>query len=370
MDTLGTLNPNQLIAGKYTDPIFGTTEASFATQFLVYEYPNIYTTNHPDSIVLTIPYSQDTIPYYGNTSISQEIKIYKLTTALSGDTSYTSNYDPNSLHENELMGSKIFIPNYEDSILKITLNPSYADTFLYADAQVYYTDENFTSFFKGIYVSSSPIAEPGALLKFGINTDFLITIYYHNDENPDSLFQMSITPNAAPYKFNMFKHDYSSATFSSNINDTISVQDSVAYIQGAGGLRAKIQLPFIENINNLGKIHIYKAQLIVKTAPDNLTDESNFPSSLNLLIAGINPDHEYSLLEEYFSSYSYNSVSNNEGEFRFDIAGYLRDIIDNKRKNYGFYIYNYGGKSDFTRTVITTGKNSNPMKLVLTYTKI
>ena len=58
------------------------------------------------------------------------------------------------------------------------------------------------------------------------------------------------------------------------------------------------------------------------------------------------------------------------GEYRFDIANYIREIMNEDIQNKGLYLFPVTGSENFNRSVITSGRNSNRMKLIITYTKL
>jgi len=371
MDTISTGDPAQLIAGDLDDPIFGNSRAGFVTQFTLAEYPVIDTSIVADSIVLILPYSTDTTKYYGSLSSSQEITVYKISSDLLYDTAYSADYNPDEIHSGEILGSKIFRAFPADSFLHITLNPAYADSFLYADESVYYSEENFKAFFKGIYVKSEKIDGSGTLVKYQVNENLKINIYYHLSTNPEEVKSFMVSANS-PYcvKFNMFTHDYTNATFNTLINDTLSIQDSVSYIQGLGGLRTRVHIPYLKGLNDLGSINIYRAELVVKTAPDYLSLESTYPAITKLMLIRIDNENEYYPLLEYAGELSYVGEYYNDGEYRFDIANYVREIMNDDIQNNGLFLFPATGSENLNRSVITSGSNSNSMKLIITYTKL
>ncbi len=133
-----------------------------------------------------------------------------------------------------------------------------------------------------------------------------------------------------------------------------------------GGLRTKIKFPFIKDLKELGNIAIYRAELVINTAPSSITDEANFPVIENIFLAGCTSENKYYLLQEY----GYSGVAINENSYSFDIAGYIRDILDGNIENNGLLLFAYSGNTNFGRSVITTGNHSNRMKLYITYAKL
>ena len=89
-----------------------------------------------------------------------------------------------------------------------------------------------------------------------------------------------------------------------------------------------------------------------------------------MLLTGYDPENEYYLLPEYYSGNGYVGVAINEGSYKFDIAGYIRDILDGNLENNGLLLSAYSGSTNFGRSVITTGNHSDRMKLYITYAKL
>jgi hypothetical protein len=137
-----------------------------------------------------------------------------------------------------------------------------------------------------------------------------------------------------------------------------------------GGLRAKIVIPNLEDLKNLGDIEIYRAELVIKTAPAYLSYQSQYAPIEKMLLTGCGEDNQYYLLPEYLNLPTYNYVSIDNNEYRFEMAGYIRDILDGKAVNNGLYLFPYTGSENFGRSVITTGNHSNKMKLIITYLKL
>ena len=76
------------------------------------------------------------------------------------------------------------------------------------------------------------------------------------------------------------------------------------------------------------------------------------------------------LIPDYINQTSYTGELYNKNTYKFDIAAYIQDIINGKTQNNGLNLYPASDGSNVTRSIITTGKNSDPVKLVLTYTKL
>lgn len=377
MDTLSTSDVSDLLTGEYIDPIFGYSKASFVCQYGLNEYP-IFSqeSDHiADSAVLVLVLDTATISYYGNSQTAHSFQVYRLANDLDSDTTYYSNHDPSEFMTGDLIADTTLIVNLDSTHLRITLDPSIAAEFLDADDDVFASSENFIDFFKGVYITSDYDISGsndynGSILKFNVNSESVLNIYYHHPDGTVPLDPFKVTANSSVVRFNLFEHDYTDVSFEANIDDEESPQDSVAYLQAMGGLRVKVKIPYLENLKDLGDIAIYRAELVIKTAPSNVTFENSFPAIDNMIIAGYSPEFEYYLLSEYLTGSTYLGEDYTEGEYRFDIAAYIRNILDGDTENNGLYIFPSAGKKHFNRSVITTGNHSDRMKLYITYTKL
>ena len=372
MDTIVTSGVSGLLLGEYIDPVFGYSKASFVCQYGLAEYPVFsQESDHiADSAVLTLILDTVNLNYYGDIQAAHTIQIYRLTNNLDSDTIYYGNHDPSEFMTGDLIGETTITVNPDSAKIKIPLDQSLAVAFLDAENDVYTSSENFINFFKGVYIKSECENDDGAILKFKVNSESVLSIYFHESTTPEEALEFKVTSNtSSAVRFNMFEHDYTGVSFENNIDNEEGMQDSVAYIQAMGGLRTKINMPYIENLKDLGDIVIYRAELIIKTAPTNDTYESSYSAIEKLLLTGYSPEYEYYLLAEYISGSSYLGEDYSDSEYRFDIASYIRNILDGTTENNGFYLFSSSGNKYFNRSVITTGKHSQKMKLYITYAK-
>ncbi len=372
MDTLASDKTSTLMLGVYTDPIFGTSKSSFVCQFGLSEHP-LFTDEHIiDSAVLSIPLDTLNLKHYGNSENIQHLTVYMIGNDLVKDTTYYGNYDsPYVISSSDtIIGQKdIVSKNIPDSIISIKLTQEFANKIASLKSDVISAD-NYKKFLKGIYVKAESIGNDGAIIKLKVNSDFNIKVYAHNGAN-EYIYKTSANM-SSNIRFNIFEHDYSSQSFYSQIGNESSPQDSVAYIQSMGGLRTKIKMPFITDLKELGDIVIYRAELVVKTAPDYLSFENTYPAIDAMTLIGYSPENEYYSLREFISGGRYLGVGYNKdnGTYKFDIAGYIRDIIDGNIENNGLYLFTQFGNNKNSRAIITTGNHSNRMKLYISYAKL
>ncbi len=369
-DSVITSGVNELLLGEYKDPIFGYSKASFAIQFFNPQFINFKDTDNVDSVILKLSYNQNDNNTYGDLSKDQTIEVYKIGLDLDNSINYYGNDDPNK-YMGELVGDTVgFRPSPEDTTLHIKLNNSFGNFFLDADESNYTSGQAFKNFFKGLYIKSESPDDNGAIVKYDINDSLLVSIYFHKTGDTTKYTYQISANNISNVRFNLFEHDYTSANFAGTFDDESLPQDSVAYIQSGGGLYTRIKFPYLEDFRNSEKIIINRAELIINSAPTNISYETDFPAINKTLITGYVSETSSILIPDYITQSAYAGEIYTDGTYRYDIAAYIQNILDGTTENNGINLFPASDGNNFSRTVITTGNNSNPMKLVITYTKV
>ena len=388
-----TDEPNYSVFGTFNDPIFGKTTANFACQVRLPYAPDFSKAQEVDSLVLFLYYKN----FYGDTLTAQTLKVYELqediyldSTGTSGSTNdypYYQDVDLKSLASAIPIGELEFTPKIElDStqtdttawqVLAIKLDQSIAEKLFNADSLLYMTDNDvFVKFFKGFYVESQGVDDGGALLDFNTLTGG-IALYYRDflkDNKIDTVsFSYPINSNSA--RISSYEHDYSATNFVSKLENETE-PDSLIYLQTMGGLRAKINVPSLDNWKDSMNIVINKAKLIFQV-DTTLSDFHNFKVSDQIVLRAIdNTDitgEGYLPSDIYISSSLYGGYFNSEdATYSFNITHHLQDIIDqdNEIDNYGFYL-STAYQNERARRVVLKGSTSHVgIRLEVTYTKL
>ena len=367
-DSVISSGVSELLLGEYTDPIFGYSKASFALQFAMGQAVNFSSTDIVDSVILSLPYNQNMNNIYGNSSSEQTVEIYKITNDLDNQKKYYSNENPD-LYTGELVGNTTYYPTAADTVFNIKLDNSLGEYFISADQTNFDSIQSFHNFFKGLYIKAESNNDDGAIVKFNMNAALIMIIYFHNENNSNLQYKITAN-NSLTVRFNLLEHDYTSADFAGTIDDNTLPQDTVAYLQAGSGLYTKIQVPFLKNLNNLGNIVINRAELIINTVPENLSSETTYPAINKVFITGFVSDTSSILIPDYITQTFYSGELYEDGTYKFNITAYVQNILNGTTENKGIKLFPAFDNSDVARSIITTGKNSKPMKLVITYTKI
>ncbi len=354
------------VIGNYIDPIFGYTNAQFVTQFLSSSEYDFGEGTIIDSVIMQLSYSDYKTGYYGDKNIEQEIKIYDNTQDLKSDTSYYSDGNPTEYKGTNLIGSYKYKPFAADtSMLKLKLENSFGRELL----DFKYKDDSGKEFlekFKGLFIETDASVKNSALVKFDLlSTNSKIIIYYHNNENDEQQSYYYTFLNSV--RFGLYQHDYTGTVFENDLGKYSKASEKL-YIQGLGGIKSKILLPYIDNYSEKGAVAINKAELVIKA--ESTSDEIYTPIDY-LKINSIDENGEEVYIDEFINNNSYVAVSYIDGEYKFNITKYIQSLVKNKKSNLGIYISAQNGSSNVKRSIITTmNHKTNPMKLVLSYTII
>ncbi len=362
----------EFLLGEYQDEIFGQTKAGFVSQFsMVAPYINFKDTDIVDSVILTIPYNQNDNNIYGQASQAQHIKIYRINVDLDKSINYYTNEDT-AAYKGELIGEvHDFVPYPSDSLLTIQLDNALGESFFAADPSNFSSSQAFHNFFKGVFFEAYSDDGNASIVKFDNSNKFLLSIHFHKNDGSDKKYKYQLTTNNLENaRFNIINHNYDNANFAGPFNDSSLPQDTVAYLQAGGGLYARIEMPGLENFTKSNSVIINKAELVIPSASESVSLENAYPAIKDTYISGYISGDSSLLIPDYITQTSYGHESYKDKMYRFNITSYVQDIIDGNSENKGINLRPKYSGNNISRTVITTGNNSKPVKLFITYTKI
>ena len=379
-DSLTTNRYASNLLGSIYDPIFGTTTASFFTQFRTTSNDISFGTNAgADSLVLTLQYKGS----YGDTSASQTIKVFEVTEDMNFDSTYLSNrymqVNSSSLAE------KTFIATPKDSVsvygkkvsphLRININnPTFLAKIMNTSNLI--TTETFLANMKGLYVTGDKNNTGGSILYFALESTFSkLTLYYHNDAN-DSL-QVNFAINDKCARYNNFEH-YGYANASTEfrnqvINKDTTLGQSKLYLQSMGGTMIKLKIPHLKDLIKTKKIAVNEAALIL-TNDDNTFDMLP-PSQLGLF--KFDSKNQLQMLSYDImagSSYYGGSYNKSNGSYKFRLTRHIQRLLNGNEADYGLAIITDERRTSSNRVLIKGSSQglhgTQRLKLLITYTKV
>ena len=388
-DSIGTKNVSNALLGAMLDPIFGTTEASFYTQFALSTAGQNFGANAVlDSIVLQLCISG----YYGDTTTLQTIRVFELADTLSSEEDYF-NYSVIDLKDTDLAnGHQLrFHPGVSShvvgndtvrhAIIRVPLANELGQYLMGLDSTVYQQPDVFKTLFKGLCVKCDAVGQGGAIAYFNLtnNTYTALQLYYHNANNPDKPIRYDFYVNSNTTYFNHFDHDYTQGhpDFVQQLveGDTTLGQRQL-YLQSMGGVRTLLRFP---NVSQWAKafegqhVIINEAKLIVPASPA-IADSSCYSAPTNLVLVGLNADGSTYILNDNYEGANYfggtYNASNQTVTFR--ISRYLQSLVLSENPDYGLSMGISGAAYNAQRWVVNgpEAESGNKLHLEVTYSVV
>ena len=355
-----------LFAGSIDDPYVGKTFAGFVSQVRIGNTLSATTfdVSTPDSVILSFNYKS----IVGDSNATHRISVYELKEDLFQDSTY---YSQRTFAKGDLLGHADLIPNLKDSSvvgaiktvpqLRIALDTAFAGKLMrecQTNTANFASNTAFLSYFKGIVIVDSADGVGSIVTLPSTSLYHRMTIYFSG--NKSYQFQIDISA----VRFSNFKHERLAFN-----NDNIP--DNTLVVQSMGGLKDSIHIPYLKHLYDSGRVSINKAELVIKM--NSAGNTSGFKNHDNLLIFRSDSVGKNTSILDAFESSSYygGAYDITTGEYRFNIARYVQNIVkginENGKTDYGLFIAPGGNTSNAQRTVLQGGSS---MKLIVTYTKI
>jgi hypothetical protein len=377
-DTLSTDELSACLLGSYTDETFGRTLASFSTQFALSganpSFPEIF---EVDSVIFSVAYSGYSYGSLGEGYLS----VKELSADLPKTGSFNSSYNAPVLNENLLADAsqtfqfkpKTFLFGTEDSLapqLRIPLKPSLGTRLLQpADTTVLVSDENFQTYFKGLKVEAG--SYPMGVVALDLtNINSKITVYYRFDNGglaDTTFYEFPVTSDCGRYS--RLQHFYQYATLPELqglvTTDTLANQ-SAMYLQAGAGIKTKLVLPNLLDLQmSEGRI-VNKAELVVPYEPD-----SRYTPTSQIFIFYQNSEGTLIALPDQFSGNIGGGVEESNKRYRLNITQYVQKVISGELENAPLFIVSGAAGVSVNRTVMHGPEFSENavenLRLIITY---
>jgi len=374
-DSLRTDELSVSLLGAYLDPVFGMSRAWAVSQLRLstssVDFPNSY---EVDSVVLTVQlegylYGRQGKPYF---------LVHEILDELALDETYYSNKNLNVYPDNLMLdGSErqhlSVPPNATNSpffpALRLPLDISLAQRLMSpADPSVLNSDDSFRAFFKGLAVST--MAEPGSGV---FNADLVdpaskLTIYYRDLDGPEpdtTSYAFNITSDCA--RFTRFEHNYLGTPLQGVESVPVPGQEQ-CFVQAGSGLKVRLDMPYIQNLNSFEGRTINAAELIVPFE----TDSRLLPQQ-QLVLLYRDQEGEMRVLPDQLSQTIGGLGDFAKNEYRFRIDRYIQQVLNGNIQPDGLYLYSTRGGITVNRVIcngpeFSTEDPTRNMRLLVTFT--
>ena len=385
LDSIGSKNVRFALLGSMKDPVLGTTEAGFYTQFRFSSAGQDFGSAPVlDSIVLQLALSN----VYGDTSTLQTVHVYELTDSISSSDPYYSyseishspvdfangfQFRPHPKTKNYSIGSDTIT----EPIIRIPLSQELGNYLLQIDSTAYNNPDTFKDYFKGLFLICEAVGQNGAVCSINLtnNTITQLQLYYHDAATPQNALRYYFYITSTDQYFNHFDHDYTQGApeFVAQLmeGDTCLGQQQV-YLQSMGGIRTRISFPNISHWADTlehSYILVNEAKLILP-APDDI-DTVLFSAPTKLVLIGFKDDNTTFILPDNYEGENYfgGTYDDQSKTVSFRISEYIEKLILNKTYNYGLSLGIDGAAYNAYRWIIN-GPEANEekkMRLDVTY---
>ncbi len=378
-DSVYTRNLSYAQVGSMYDPVFGRTDATFYSQVLTSTDSARFGTNPVfDSAYLYLPYKGTA---YGDTLSNMTLHVYALNEDILDSVHSYSNKTV-SYDVNNPLGSITFRPSPRDSsyyegakhapMLRIPINEIFGNLVLTADTSYLNSSEKFVEYFKGISIVAEPqnTSGKGCIINLDLTTLYsYIKMYYHNSEDTTAYF---FNVNSTCSRFQNYDHNgYAEAIpmLKQQLEGNPSLGQQFLFAQGLGGVKIKIEFPFLKQSLDPQKTVINDAQLVLGNA--SVSDVFTNPTYLTLRNVGENgTTSPFNIVDEdegagYFDG-TYDKSSN---LYRFRITRYVQQMLLGQVNNNGLHLIIPSSAYSGARLVLNgTASELSDMKLYLRYT--
>ena len=388
VDSVRTDETSRTMIGSYYDPVFGVTTSSLNLQLLL-SSAAVELGDSPvlDSMVMSLEYSSvaltgsDDLVAYGDTTSLQTFRLYELDETIYADSVYYSNFEV--AVKPEEIGVIAFEPRPMDSItidstrykarLSIKLYDSFVQKFRDAsEVEDLSSLEDFLEFFKGMRIAPDEVSSGGSILFFNAASVFTrMTLYYSNAEEDSLEYYFPIGSSSA--RFMHFKHNYDLASpeFQNQLNGNTALGSNKFYLQSMAGVATIIEIPYLNNLNNLEGIALNEAKL---TIPDNNPDDELIPPS-ELILYNIDSEGQKTLVVDQLEGTSYfgGIYEDSPGRVIFRITQQLQRSLSNDTIPIKFYL-GVSGASILPNRMVCNGNSpldgSSGLKMELIFTNL
>ena len=258
-------NSNYVYVGAVGDNLFGNVNAESYTQLAL---------NNPiptsvadgfivDTVELTMVYDD----YYGDTTQSQTINVYKLTVPLPANTPFFSTSNKHlyesAINKQDKDSSWAARPLRDNNTIKLQLKTSFGNDIINLIKAGFNTNATFMAEFHGIAIVPKE-DDKGAVFRVKLDNSSKITIKYREGTTKKTL---ELLMNTGGLRYSRIISDRTGTGIVDLEDSGDTAVTSGIYLQSGIGVRSKIQFPYLSKLKNQGNIAINRAELVLTIDP-------------------------------------------------------------------------------------------------------
>jgi hypothetical protein len=367
-DSLLAIHYSRSLVGAVDDPLFGRSRTSFMTQLGIERLGYRFGT---EPVVERLELKLRVTAVYGDQLSPPQVNIYELGETIDAAEGYHTNLDPwPMVKENGLLTTHTLDLPGTDSIITIPITSNiFRNKLLFAPDSVMLTLGQFLGYFRGLYVTTSQTGQSGAIYTFNLNhVDSELSLYYTTPDVPDSILRYDYIINEFANRVNLFEHDYSTAVFYNDLEQT-GTDDPVFYVQGGSGVMGRLDLEYLHAWRDSMPVSINSAHLVFPV--ENTGDFGTFPLPPRLTLLERGEDGalyglvDLALGDDFFGG-RYNA---DLGQYRINITNFVHSFLKGGRDNNSVYVSVRDSGMIPGRAVLRNrNHHSGGVRLEITYT--
>jgi hypothetical protein len=376
-DSLESKSPAHSFLGRIRDPYFGETRSDFVGQLrLLQKWPG---GELPVIDSTTIHFTLSGAKGNLDSTIVHTINIYEINEILNSTGKYYSTRNPDA---GQLLAT-LALPAITRDTLKtidIKLPTSFGEYLLRDTSKLSQDSEGnpFKSFFKGLYITMEDSPDPFLTALTFNNSDFIISVYYHNTAGTSLSYDFTI--NSSSVRYNRYLHNYTTATSPLKVplqNVLNKTKDTLIYLQAFNGVYPQIRFQGIkairnilwDSVKNVPKGSINKARFTFSV----LLDESTFSTATapsQILMKYILSDTTQFIVPDFQVSESFfdGKFNSTTKTYSFNLASFLQEYIKGHIPDPAVYMLFPEG--EFQNVILRANSSPIPVKIEFVYTKL
>lgn len=362
-------SPSYHMVGSYIDPEMGSIRTGTYTQF---RFPGdkldfgVNDSLRADSLVL----SMDVVGYFGRIETPQNLEVYEInqdwdTTKYATDDSLKVVWK--NLAKNAKMNS---ISQTSVRDVRIRLDDELAKKLLLLPESVRGKDnKEFLKYFRGLYVRAAQlnvfnVREPGAIMYVDLGgLDTKLTLYYSKMGTDGTYFKKSFdfrVSSAALSFHDVQRTQFEGTRFGREVLAPVAMHE-YEFVQSGAFVDMFVKFPYLQN---LGKVGINKAELILKADPATLGAKIGTSYRYEPPVLALYQPDSTLLKPEFNTPITTKAIDRNTFTYDFNITAYVQSVLKGSVTNRGLIVRPLNASNTMNR-VLVGGQNNPSLKPVL-----
>lgn len=371
VDSVQADDPALFLLGEYQDPVFGTAQASFATQFLLggsdVDFGEVV---QLDSITLNVSLAS----IFGDPTDLQEVHVYELSEQLTTEAEYDSQDSVAADRSNDLADAYQLVQpdSFETADISIRLDNSFGEKIINLPEDNLLDDASFTSAIPGLVIEArrqDPNATGAVWVVNMFDEDAHLRLHYTvQTDTGQTQLTYDFRVELAAAGLNMYRRKDAQGTLLLEQADLPPGQAEYLFLQSGNNVRilGEIAQSFLDSLQGYAINRAYLEIPMAFEYSDPEDEDFALPSTGFMYYLAQDGDYEDVTLRLNSND---GTLALEEQLYFFNITGHLQSILAGRRQNELFSIVTTSRNISFSRVVLLGPGHQGPKpKLKVYYT--